>query len=44
MKLLFSIVALLVVGGSFVADYKWKQWVARQKAERDADRFDDRRY
>jgi hypothetical protein len=41
MKLLLIVIVLLVVVGSFLADYKWKQWVAKQRAarERDSDRF-----
>jgi hypothetical protein len=35
MKFLIASVILLLIAGSFYADYKWKQWVARRKQERD---------
>jgi hypothetical protein len=35
MKIFLVILALLVVGASLVADYKWRQWMAARKAERD---------
>jgi hypothetical protein len=34
MKLFFGIVALVVVAGSFFADYKWRQWIAARKRDR----------
>ncbi len=35
MKLVLIIVAVLVLAGSLVADYKWKQWMAARRHERD---------
>ena len=35
MKLIIGLVALFLVALSFVADYKWKQWIAARKQERD---------
>jgi hypothetical protein len=35
MKLLLAIAAILLVGGSLYADYKWRQWIARRKSQRD---------
>ncbi len=37
MKLLFGIAVLVLLVLSVLADYKWKQWVAARKRERDAD-------
>jgi hypothetical protein len=34
MKLLIDIVAIVVVAGSLFADYKWKQWIAARKRDR----------
>jgi hypothetical protein len=34
MKLLIGIVAIVVVAGSLFADYKWKQWIAARKRDR----------
>jgi hypothetical protein len=34
MKLLLGILALLVVAGSFFADYKWRQWMAARRRNR----------
>jgi hypothetical protein len=34
MKLLLIIVALAVVAGAFYADYKWRQWIAARRRER----------
>jgi hypothetical protein len=31
MKLLFAIVAILVIAGSIFADYKWRRWIARHR-------------
>lgn len=33
MKLALAIVVLLVFALSFVADYKWRKWIARRRAE-----------
>jgi hypothetical protein len=35
MKFILIIVAVLVLAGSLVADYKWKQWMAARRHERD---------
>jgi hypothetical protein len=34
MKIILIIVAILVVGASFFADYKWRQWMARHRRDR----------
>jgi hypothetical protein len=35
MKLLLAIAAVFLVAASFYADYKWRQWVAARRRERD---------
>ncbi len=35
MKVILIIVAVLVLTGSLVADYKWRQWMAARRRERD---------
>jgi hypothetical protein len=35
MKLLLAILALALVAASFYADYKWRQWVAARRRDRD---------
>ena len=35
MKILAAILAVLVVGGSLFADYKWRRWMAARRSERD---------
>jgi len=35
MKIFLAIVAVLLVAGSFYADYKWRQWIARRRRDRD---------
>jgi len=35
MKLVLIVVAVLVVAGSLVADYKWRQWMAARRRERE---------
>jgi hypothetical protein len=37
MKLLFAVAVLVLVALSVVADYKWRQWIAARKRERDND-------
>jgi hypothetical protein len=37
MKILLIIVAVTLVATSIYADYKWKQWIAARKAEREGD-------
>jgi hypothetical protein len=34
MKIVLIIVAVLVLAGSLVADYKWRQWMAARRRER----------
>jgi hypothetical protein len=34
MKILFGILAVLVVAASLFADYKWRQWMAAQRRDR----------
>jgi hypothetical protein len=33
MKLILIVVAVLVLAGSLIADYKWRQWVAARRRE-----------
>jgi hypothetical protein len=35
MKLVLIIVAVLALAGSLVADYKWRQWMAARRRERE---------
>jgi hypothetical protein len=37
MKIFLVIAAILIVGASFFADYKWRQWLARHRDERPPD-------
>jgi hypothetical protein len=34
MKVFLGIVAILLIAGSFYADYKWRKWMAARRAER----------
>jgi hypothetical protein len=34
MKILVAFVVILVVAGSIFADYKWRQWMAARKRDR----------
>jgi hypothetical protein len=34
MKLILIVAAVLVLAGSLVADYKWRQWMATRRRER----------
>jgi hypothetical protein len=34
MKILLGILAVLVVAASFFADYKWRQWMAERRRNR----------
>ncbi len=43
MKLVFVVVAILVLAGSFIADYKWRQWIAARRRERDDSNPENRR-
>jgi hypothetical protein len=39
MKIALAILAAIVIAGSFFADYKWRQWMAARRREReDSDR------
>lgn len=35
MKLLLIVAIILVVAGSIFADYKWRNWMARNRRHRD---------
>jgi hypothetical protein len=35
MKIVLIIAVFLVVGATFFADYKWRQWLARNRRNRD---------
>ncbi|MGA9584652.1 MAG: hypothetical protein WBQ95_04945 [Terracidiphilus sp.] len=35
MKLALAILAFVVFALSFVADYKWRQWMAKRRADND---------
>jgi hypothetical protein len=35
MKIAICIVVLVLIVFSLIADYKWKQWIAARKQERD---------
>jgi hypothetical protein len=35
MKLFIFIVVISIIAASLFADYKWRQWVARRKRDRD---------
>ncbi len=37
MKLLLTLVVLIIVAGSFYADYRWKRWIAKQREQRERD-------
>ena len=34
MKLLLALIAIILVVASFVADYKWRKWIADRKRDR----------
>jgi hypothetical protein len=34
MKIFLVIAAILIVGASLFADYKWRQWLARHRRDR----------
>jgi hypothetical protein len=38
MKIVLAIVAAVIIAGSLFADYKWRQWIAARRRERDSDR------
>ena len=35
MKILFAIIGLALVVALVIADYKWRQWMARHRRDRD---------
>ncbi len=37
MKLTLAILALVVFALSFVADYQWRKWMNKRRADRDAE-------
>jgi len=38
MKIFLIILAVLIIGASLFADYKWRQWMAARRHDRDHDR------
>jgi hypothetical protein len=38
MKIALLILVALIIAGSLFADYKWRQWMAARRHERDTDR------
>jgi hypothetical protein len=34
MKMVLAIVVVVVVAASFIADYKWRKWMAERRRER----------
>jgi len=35
MKVVLVIVAILIIAGSILADYKWRRWISRNRRDRD---------
>lgn len=35
MKLVLAIVVIVLVVGSFVADYKWRKWIRERRRDRE---------
>jgi hypothetical protein len=35
MKILLGVLAIVVIGASLFADYKWRQWIASRKRDRE---------
>jgi hypothetical protein len=35
MKLILAIVVILVMAGSFYADYRWRKWMAERRRDRE---------
>jgi len=35
MKIILIIIVVLIVAASLFADYKWRQWLARNRQDRD---------
>jgi hypothetical protein len=40
LKLLLILVIFFVVAGSFLADYRWKRWIAKQREQRERESRD----
>lgn len=38
MKLILAIAAVVVIAASIVADWKWRQWMAARRLDREQDR------
>lgn len=34
MKILLAILAIIAVAASFIADYKWRKWMAERRRDR----------
>jgi len=34
MKILFGILAVILIAASLIADYKWRQWMASRRRDR----------
>lgn len=41
MKIILGIVVFLLIAGSFFVDYKWRQWMAARREERQEPRGGD---
>jgi len=37
MKIVLIILSVLIIAASLFADYKWRQWMAARRRERDGD-------
>ncbi len=35
MELLLAIIAIVIIGASIFADYKWRQWMSTRRHDRD---------
>ena len=35
MKIILGVLLIVIVVGSVIADYKWRQWIAARKAQRE---------
>jgi hypothetical protein len=42
MKVVLIIVGVLIIAGSLIADYKWRQWMAARRHEHENDPADPR--
>ena len=38
MKIVLIILGVLIIAGSLFADYKWRQWMAARRRDRDDER------